>query len=677
MNPKQKVAKIVTPLPTNNTKPQATQKQKPENVKVAKIVTPLPAIQSANNTKPQPTKQQKPETIKVAKIVTPLSTIESDRNKTNKKKETKSLKPFTNLGVFRRRRQKDQHRGKPKAQAISYDSDNERPDESNAAEVALLSYDSDQDTHDFPTITGKNKLEAKQEQVAKASPKSSWEEPDEERLHIAKDKRVFSYDSDDSSTETTKDADTFSINETPDDAVEIQDSVLDEATVTEEVDVIEEDDVEENVDNDASEILLVGDDKILVQQVEIQDGMGFRGLYSGTVDIQSGLPHGNGQIDYWMDNDCITASYDGEWDQGCWRHGTSILKCGDSYTGSFNQLHERHGEGEYVWKTEECDDGRRKERFYKGNFECNKRHGFGVFTWRTIFGEKENLSVYKGMYHHNKKQGHGVYSNQNLKYTGEWFWDKYHGMGRLEVFGQFIHRGNFRNGEFVAKVAVPPPFVLSSSNLDQRYIKKRHNVMAELAKRGKVGDTLVSEGKAKPQARDGVKKDYKKIAPQKLGISANDLLGAINKQRTTTAGPKQEIEKASKTNTVMGELSSVLSKRHEKMKAHEISSSPVARKTQGPKRTVNANPISHTNKPVFADIQRKDNLMAELKKVRKQSAPVTTTALSLTTTRTNQEKVIMKPKVQQVTKPSNSSPSKHQTLMNELNSKLSARNSSP
>jgi hypothetical protein len=327
-----------------------------------------------------------------------------------------------------------------------------------------------------------------------------------------------------------------------------------------------------------------------VVDLEIKDAMGFRGTYTGIINIESGFPNGIGKIDYWIDDNCEMARYDGEWEDGCWDgYGSCVLKCGDSYEGLF-QLHERHGEGEYIWKTEELEDGTKKERYYKGNFESNQRHGFGVFTWKTTLVDgKENLSMYKGMYHHGKRQGQGVYSTQRLKYSGEWFSDKYHGMGRLEVFGEFIHRGNWRNGNFVAKATVPPPFVLHS-NASRRHIHKRHNMIAQLAQRGdeKRQNDETQEHIVATQVPFNSNTQPGRSHMRPALFSAEMLAGAAGGLKHHDNGeeaPPPVLQRTSKTKNMFDELNFVLKKRDEEMvpekRPYEIVSMPRKKITRG------------------------------------------------------------------------------------------------
>eukprot|EP00980_Cylindrotheca_fusiformis_P001233 scaffold331_cov117-Cylindrotheca_fusiformis.AAC.11 len=348
-----------------------------------------------------------------------------------------------------------------------------------------------------------------------------------------------------------------------------------------------------------------------VYDKEITDGMGFTGKYTGTVLVESGLPHGVGGIDYWMDDECIMATYDGDWEYGCWDgFGESLLKCGDEYTGEF-QLHERHGEGEYVWKTQECEDGTRKERYYTGNFESNQRHGFGVFTWRTILPDKkENLSVYKGMYHQGKRQGQGVYSTQTLKYSGEWFQDKYHGMGRLEVFDQFIHRGNFRHGNFVEKSTVPPPFVLASQ-ASNRHIRKRNNMIAELAQK--------SDDRPKIEAIPNKyeSKEEPTRPPGRAPMITADLLAGAQLMKRAPVGDLEPVAislppdsvRNPKKKSMLEELGAALKKRDAELSPEKrpIEIVSVPRKVKGPRGNSPVPPSSDRSKSPIPPASNRSN----------------------------------------------------------------------
>ena len=110
----------------------------------------------------------------------------------------------------------------------------------------------------------------------------------------------------------------------------------------------------------------------------MKDSVGQPGHYSGQVNVESGLPHGKGSMDYSGDN--AIAKYEGDWNEGYWEgQGTCHLDNGDVYKGEFVH-HERHGNGEYSWAVVEGQ----KERLYQGMFFHNQRH-VSRRTWIFFF----------------------------------------------------------------------------------------------------------------------------------------------------------------------------------------------------------------------------------------------------------------------------------------------------
>jgi hypothetical protein len=185
---------------------------------------------------------------------------------------------------------------------------------------------------------------------------------------------------------------------------------------------------------------------------KVNDAVGQSGSYTGQVNVDSGLPHGKGTMAYSSsssssETQTMIQQYEGEWQQGYWHgQGICILQNGDVYQGEFVQ-HERHGNGEYTWKTTN-----NKQRMYQGLFHHNQRHGHGKYTWRTFDAEAENteieisVSTYVGMFDNGQRSGHGVYHSPNLKYTGDWRAGQYHGYGVLET-PQTTYKGYFQQGQ--------------------------------------------------------------------------------------------------------------------------------------------------------------------------------------------------------------------------------------
>lgn len=164
------------------------------------------------------------------------------------------------------------------------------------------------------------------------------------------------------------------------------------------------------------------------------DGMGFRGMYTGPIDVKSGFPHGsNGQMEY-LDNNEV-ASYIGQWKSGFWHgKGTCRLVNGDTYKGSFAH-HQRHGNGDYRWLPSHTP-GSQKHRTYRGNFLHNKRQGRGEYIWKVIDKPTgtEVISTYVGDFDDGRREGKGVYDSPALHYNGSWASGNFHGYGELTTY---------------------------------------------------------------------------------------------------------------------------------------------------------------------------------------------------------------------------------------------------
>jgi hypothetical protein len=211
-----------------------------------------------------------------------------------------------------------------------------------------------------------------------------------------------------------------------------------------------------------------------VQHQTIKDALGNIGEYTGQLDLESNMPHGNGEMKYVLsENDqktpsaetsslTLVASYKGSWNKGHWQgHGTQTLNNGDSYTGDFNES--KRTFGEYRWKDQEQTQSSstiRKQRTYQGEFHDNGRpHGHGKYTWSTIAITSKNgdvtdadlstktISTYIGMFENGQRQGHGVFTSSKLQYTGDWLQGKYHGYGVLKIPSKkSTFKGQFHHG---------------------------------------------------------------------------------------------------------------------------------------------------------------------------------------------------------------------------------------
>ncbi len=159
----------------------------------------------------------------------------------------------------------------------------------------------------------------------------------------------------------------------------------------------------------------------------IQDKYGDEGKYTGTVAMDTRLPHGYGQMKY--DNE---RQYDGEWKGGRWHgYGRWVNPNGDCYEGTFD-YDARHGRGVYTW---------RNGNVYRGDFHEDKRQGKGAFHFA-------NGNVFEGDFVNGVFHGEGLYKFDGGSYEGGWKDGKYHGNGLL-IFAD----GSSYNGEFLDGVA--------------------------------------------------------------------------------------------------------------------------------------------------------------------------------------------------------------------------------
>lgn len=73
----------------------------------------------------------------------------------------------------------------------------------------------------------------------------------------------------------------------------------------------------------------------------------------------------------------------------------------------------RHGKGTYVWQNQDT---------YSGEWNQNKREGFGTFT------SADTGDIYEGNWENDHRNGIGIKRfSDGGKYEGEWKNDKFHG----------------------------------------------------------------------------------------------------------------------------------------------------------------------------------------------------------------------------------------------------------
>ncbi|KAL3914031.1 MAG: hypothetical protein SGILL_006259, partial [Bacillariaceae sp.] len=213
-----------------------------------------------------------------------------------------------------------------------------------------------------------------------------------------------------------------------------------------------------------------------VKHKTVKDALGNSGEYTGSINVETNFPHGQGEMIYALprehtedNNDpdaaasaaamTLISSHSGSWQQGFWHgHGSQTLRNGDTFTGDLFQSQRKFGE--YRWKEQELQNRISKQRCYQGDFDEHGRpHGHGKYIWTTTKAAKDgddkdkessnkSVSTYVGMFLHGQRHGHGVFASPTLQYTGDWGQGKYHGYGVLNIPAKkSTYRGQFHHGK--------------------------------------------------------------------------------------------------------------------------------------------------------------------------------------------------------------------------------------
>eukprot|EP00581_Thalassiosira_minuscula_P013119 CAMPEP_0183729268 /NCGR_PEP_ID=MMETSP0737-20130205/29989_1 /TAXON_ID=385413 /ORGANISM="Thalassiosira miniscula, Strain CCMP1093" /LENGTH=798 /DNA_ID=CAMNT_0025961415 /DNA_START=56 /DNA_END=2452 /DNA_ORIENTATION=+ len=126
-----------------------------------------------------------------------------------------------------------------------------------------------------------------------------------------------------------------------------------------------------------------------------------------------------------------------------------------TYTGEYNMMGKRHGDGELKWANGDKYVGKFKDGYiegrgtisfhdgteYAGQWKTNRFHGEGTRRFN-------NGNVYTGNYVAGKRQGQGrcYFANGDM-YVGDWKEDTIHGFGRYYYNNGHSFEGMFRNGK--------------------------------------------------------------------------------------------------------------------------------------------------------------------------------------------------------------------------------------
>ena len=166
---------------------------------------------------------------------------------------------------------------------------------------------------------------------------------------------------------------------------------------------------------------------MFVSNQYLKDGRQHSGLYTGTIDVETKLPHGQGTMHY---HDC--SAYGGSWFYGDWS-GFGRLDCPltkASYQGNFL---DNVKNGLFVVSFE---DGRQ----YDGHYSLNVM-GKGVM--------KDDKGTYWG-YFDQEGRSHGrgkLLMKDGTEYDGEFVHGKMNGHGRMTYANGSYYLGYFTNGK--------------------------------------------------------------------------------------------------------------------------------------------------------------------------------------------------------------------------------------
>ena len=130
---------------------------------------------------------------------------------------------------------------------------------------------------------------------------------------------------------------------------------------------------------------------------------------------RSGLRHGHGRLE--KDDQLM---YDGEWSAG-----------------------KMEGRGRYTWTGAASGRGCYTVT-YEGHLLAGQRHGHGKLI------AEDDGSMYEGQWQCNKRHGYGVYTTGKVRYEGEWKEDERTGQGMLSRGSETVYAGQFWRGYWVS-----------------------------------------------------------------------------------------------------------------------------------------------------------------------------------------------------------------------------------
>ncbi|CDW71378.1 UNKNOWN [Stylonychia lemnae] len=165
--------------------------------------------------------------------------------------------------------------------------------------------------------------------------------------------------------------------------------------------------------------------------------------YEGT--WKHSCKHGKG-TETFPNGDVYVGNYKGGYPQG---QGKMMHKDGSIYEGNFDRG-VKLGKGRW-YKTVKKDDYIQKKKIkidyvYIGDFQNNKKNGYGVFTWGQI-------STYEGQFSNDHRHGFGVCQwYDGSKYEGEWRQGVQYGKGKLTMKDGTVKQGIFQNNTLMHEI---------------------------------------------------------------------------------------------------------------------------------------------------------------------------------------------------------------------------------
>lgn len=195
-------------------------------------------------------------------------------------------------------------------------------------------------------------------------------------------------------------------------------------------------------------------EKYEVVNTEFIDAYNLRGIYSGTVQRATQMPHGKGKMVYHKGGSVGGRVYNGDWHLGHW-HGYGIIRDaeGNIYEGQVvNDLKEGIGTMQFAdgrifqgeFRQDEASEGTMSYidgAQYEGELHHGNRHGFGFYHF-------SDGSSYEGESVMNLFEGKGkMIWNDGGWYEGDWSRGEIHGFGKeYRPDGSLRHDGRWIKG---------------------------------------------------------------------------------------------------------------------------------------------------------------------------------------------------------------------------------------